>query len=129
MKLQILIKCFEEPFSWRDGDRIQGSLQSMPPSRFYRIASTDTFYNGLIPSDQRFFKILPPVKWERSAQKMLLKIIENKSKVHNSRNKLIVSQVKKGQFRRLQSDSDDLEAIPATSIGIKSELISIGFQI
>ncbi|GJU47920.1 hypothetical protein Tco_1217475 [Tanacetum coccineum] len=54
----------------------------------------DTFYNGLNPSDQDSLNSAAGGNLlERSAQDVL-KIIENKSKVHNSRNKLIVSQVK-----------------------------------
>ncbi|GKF81683.1 hypothetical protein Tco_0240285, partial [Tanacetum coccineum] len=54
----------------------------------------DTFYNGLNPSDQDSLNSAAGGNLlERSAQDVL-KIIENKSKVHNSRNKPIVSQVK-----------------------------------
>ncbi|GJX78661.1 reverse transcriptase domain-containing protein [Tanacetum coccineum] len=54
----------------------------------------DTFYNGLNPSDQDSLNSAAGGNLlERSAQDVL-KIIENKSKVRNSRNKPIVSQVK-----------------------------------
>ncbi|GKC31535.1 hypothetical protein Tco_1038829 [Tanacetum coccineum] len=54
----------------------------------------DTFYNGLNPSDQDSLNSAASGNLlERSAQDVL-KIIENKSKVRNSRNKPIVSLVK-----------------------------------
>ncbi|GJU44499.1 reverse transcriptase domain-containing protein [Tanacetum coccineum] len=54
----------------------------------------NTFYNGLNPSDQDSLNSAAGGNLlERSAQDVL-KIIENKSKVRNSRNKPIVSQVK-----------------------------------
>ncbi|GJW47623.1 hypothetical protein Tco_0079269 [Tanacetum coccineum] len=56
----------------------------------------DTFYNGLNPSDQHSLNSAAGGNLlERSTQDVL-KIIENKSKVRNSRNKPIVSQVKAG---------------------------------
>ncbi|GKF00919.1 hypothetical protein Tco_0027842, partial [Tanacetum coccineum] len=52
------------------------------------------FYNGLNPSDQDSLNsAVGGNLLERSAQDVL-RIIKNKSKVHNSRNKQIVSQVK-----------------------------------
>ncbi|GKE56974.1 hypothetical protein Tco_1496159 [Tanacetum coccineum] len=54
----------------------------------------DTFYNGLNPSDQDSLNSAAGSNLlERSAQDVL-KIIKNKSKVRNSRNKPIVSQEK-----------------------------------
>ncbi|GJX09765.1 reverse transcriptase domain-containing protein [Tanacetum coccineum] len=63
-------------------------------SRFSELHQLDTFYNGLNPSDQDSLNSAAGGNLlERSAQDVL-KIIENKSKVHTSRNKPIVSQVK-----------------------------------
>ncbi|GJS70894.1 hypothetical protein Tco_0703735 [Tanacetum coccineum] len=61
---------------------------------FTEFHQLDTFYNGLNPSDQDSLNSAAGGNLlERSAQDVL-KIIKNKSKVHNSRNKPIVSQVK-----------------------------------
>nr|GEW10693.1 ribonuclease H-like domain-containing protein [Tanacetum cinerariifolium] len=66
----------------------------MPTSRFYRIASTQYLLLWFKPIRSRFLNSASGGNLlERSAQDVL-KIIENKSKVCNSRNKPIVSQVK-----------------------------------
>ncbi|GJZ43969.1 reverse transcriptase domain-containing protein [Tanacetum coccineum] len=84
---------FEETFSeaW---DRFKDLLRACPHHGFTELHQLDTFYNGLNPSDQDSLNSVAGGNLlERSAQDVL-KIIENKSKVHNSRNKPIVSQVK-----------------------------------
>ncbi|GJT54227.1 hypothetical protein Tco_0989281 [Tanacetum coccineum] len=69
-------------------------LQACPHHGFTKLHQLDTFYNGLNPSDQDYLKSAAGGNLlERSAQDVL-KIIENKSKVRNSRNKPIISQVK-----------------------------------
>ncbi|GJW92999.1 reverse transcriptase domain-containing protein [Tanacetum coccineum] len=84
---------FEETFSeaW---DRFKDLLRACPHHGFTELHQLDTFYNGLNPSDQDSLNSAAGGNLlERSAQDVL-KIIKNKSKVHNSRNKPIVSQVK-----------------------------------
>ncbi|GJZ83509.1 hypothetical protein Tco_0648682 [Tanacetum coccineum] len=75
--------------TWDDLDLLRAC-----PITVYELHQLDTFYNGLNPSDQDSLNSAAGGNLlERSAQDVL-KIIENKSKVHNSRNKPIVSQVK-----------------------------------
>ncbi|GJX04208.1 reverse transcriptase domain-containing protein [Tanacetum coccineum] len=75
-------------------DLIQGSPSSKPTSRFYQITSTRYLLQWFKPIRSRFLNSAAGGNLlERSAQDVL-KIIKNKSKVHNSRNKPIVSQVK-----------------------------------
>ncbi|GKA54978.1 reverse transcriptase domain-containing protein [Tanacetum coccineum] len=84
---------FEETFSeaW---DHFKDLLRACPHYGFIELHQLDTFYNGLNPSDQDSLNSAAGGNLlERSAQDVL-KIIENKSKVRNSRNKPIVSQVK-----------------------------------
>ncbi|GJW12662.1 reverse transcriptase domain-containing protein [Tanacetum coccineum] len=84
---------FEETFSeaW---DHFKDLLRACPHHSFTKLHQLDTFYNGLNPSDQDSLNSATGGNLlERSAQDVL-KIIENKSKVRNSRNKPIVSQVK-----------------------------------
>ncbi|GJX38939.1 reverse transcriptase domain-containing protein [Tanacetum coccineum] len=88
---------FEETFSeaW---DRFKDLLRACPHHGFTELHQLDTFYNGLNPSDQDSLNSAAGGNLlERSAQDVL-KIIENKSKVHTSRNKPIVSQVKISNF-------------------------------
>ncbi|GJY76526.1 reverse transcriptase domain-containing protein [Tanacetum coccineum] len=76
--------------TWDDLD----ILRACPYHGFTELRQLDTFYNGLNPSDQDSLNSAAGGNLlERSAQDVL-KIIENKSKVRNSRNKPIVSQVK-----------------------------------
>ncbi|GJY80211.1 reverse transcriptase domain-containing protein [Tanacetum coccineum] len=71
----------------------------------------DTFYNGLNPSDQDSLNSAAGGNLlERSAQDVL-KIIENKSKVRNSRNKPIVSQVKTSNV-----DSSEIASVVTISM-------------
>ncbi|GJY34127.1 reverse transcriptase domain-containing protein [Tanacetum coccineum] len=84
---------FEETFS-ESWDRFKDLLRACPHHGFTKLHQLDTFYNGLNPSDQDSLNYAAGGNLlERSAQD-LLKIIENKSKVRNSRNKPIISQVK-----------------------------------
>ncbi|GKC05434.1 hypothetical protein Tco_0997044 [Tanacetum coccineum] len=87
----------------------------MPPSWFYRIASTlplDTFLHMVLnPSDQDSLNSAAGGNLlERSAQDVL-KIIENKSKLHNSRNNPIVSQVK-----IINVDSSEIASVVASAM-------------
>ncbi|GKE57183.1 reverse transcriptase domain-containing protein, partial [Tanacetum coccineum] len=84
---------FDESF-YEAWDHFKDLLRACPHHGFTELHQLDTFYNGLNPSDQDSLNSATGGNLlERSAQDVL-KIIENKSKVHNSRNKLIVSQVK-----------------------------------
>ncbi|GJT79405.1 reverse transcriptase domain-containing protein [Tanacetum coccineum] len=92
---------FEETFSeaW---DRFKDLLRACPHHGFTKLHQLDTFYNGLNPSDQDSLNSAAGGNLlERSAQDVL-KIIENKSKVRHSRNKLIVSQVKASNVDSLE---------------------------
>ncbi|GKF50731.1 reverse transcriptase domain-containing protein, partial [Tanacetum coccineum] len=84
---------FEETFSaaW---DHFKDLLRACSYHGFTELHQLDTFYNGLNPTDQDSLNsAVGGNLLERSAPDVL-KIIENKSKVCNSGNKLIVSQVK-----------------------------------
>nr|GEY89080.1 hypothetical protein [Tanacetum cinerariifolium] len=75
-------------------DRFKDLFRTCPHHGFIELHQLDTFYNGLNPSDQDSLNSTAGGNLlERSTQDAL-KIIENKSRVWNSRNKPIVSQVK-----------------------------------
>ncbi|GJZ07844.1 reverse transcriptase domain-containing protein [Tanacetum coccineum] len=93
--------------TWDDLDL----LRACPHHGFTQLHQLDTFYNGLNPSDQDSLNYAAGGNLlERSAQDVL-KIIENKSKVHNSRNKLIVSQVKASNV-----DSSEIASAVASAV-------------
>nr|GEX43435.1 hypothetical protein [Tanacetum cinerariifolium] len=86
-------KRFDESFheAW---DRDKDLLGACPHHGFTELHQLDTFYNTLNPADQDSLNSAAGGNLlERRAQDVLT-IIENKSKVRNSRNKSIVSQVK-----------------------------------
>ncbi|GKE35500.1 hypothetical protein Tco_1454822, partial [Tanacetum coccineum] len=91
---------------------LQGDLlRACPHHGFTELHQLDTFYNGLNPSDQDSLNSAAGGNLlERNAQDVL-KIIENKSKVRNSRNKPIVSQVKTGNV-----DSSEIASAVASDV-------------
>ncbi|GJR38958.1 reverse transcriptase domain-containing protein [Tanacetum coccineum] len=101
---------FEETFSeaW---DHFKDLFRAFPHQGFTQLHQLDTFYNGLNPSDQDSLNFATGSNLlERSAQDVL-KIIENKSKVRNSRNKPIVSQVKASNV-----DSSEIASAVASAV-------------
>ncbi|GJX85125.1 reverse transcriptase domain-containing protein [Tanacetum coccineum] len=101
---------FDETF-YEAWDRFKDLLRACPHHGFTELHQLDTFYNGLNPSDQDSLNSAAGGNLlERSAQDVL-KIIENKSKVHNSRNKPIVSQVKESNV-----DSSEIASAVASAV-------------
>ncbi|GKA31317.1 reverse transcriptase domain-containing protein [Tanacetum coccineum] len=95
--LQNEISNFEQRFrelfheAW---DRYKDLLRACPHHGFTELHQLDTFYNALNPTDQDSLNSAAGGNLlERSTQDVLT-IIKNKSKVRNSRNKSIISQVK-----------------------------------
>nr|GEX28233.1 hypothetical protein [Tanacetum cinerariifolium] len=75
-------------------DRYKDLLRACPHHGFTKLHQLDTFYNALNPADQDSLNAAAGGNLlERSTQDVLT-IIENKSKVCNSRSKPIASQVK-----------------------------------
>ncbi|GJW17651.1 reverse transcriptase domain-containing protein [Tanacetum coccineum] len=94
---------FDELFheAW---DRYKDLLHACPRHGFTELHQLDTFYNALNSADQDSLNsAVGGNLLERSTQDVLT-IIENKSKVCNSRNKLIVSQVKSSDGNSSSSD-------------------------
>nr|GEX65290.1 hypothetical protein [Tanacetum cinerariifolium] len=75
-------------------NRFKDLLRACPHHGFTELHQLDTFYNGLNPSDQDSLNSVAGGNLLESSAQDVLKIIENKSKVRNSRNKPIVSQAK-----------------------------------
>nr|GEV59941.1 reverse transcriptase domain-containing protein [Tanacetum cinerariifolium] len=84
---------FDESFheAW---DRYKDLLRACPYHGFTELHQLDTFYNALNPADQDSFIAAAGGNLLERCTQDVLTIIENKSKVHNSRNKSVVSQVK-----------------------------------
>ncbi|GJW66954.1 hypothetical protein Tco_0121378 [Tanacetum coccineum] len=75
-------------------DRFKDLLRACPHHSFTELHQLDIFYNGLNPSDQDSLNSAADGNLLERSTQYALKIIENKSRVRNSRNKSIVSQVK-----------------------------------
>nr|GEU35013.1 reverse transcriptase domain-containing protein [Tanacetum cinerariifolium] len=84
---------FDESFheAW---DRYKDLLRACPHHGFTELHQLDTFYNALNPADQYSLNAAVGGNLLERHTQDVLTIIENKSKVCNSRNKSIVSQVK-----------------------------------
>nr|GEW42545.1 reverse transcriptase domain-containing protein [Tanacetum cinerariifolium] len=84
---------FDESFheAW---DRYKDLICAFPHHGFTKLHQVDTFYNALNPTDQDSLNsAVGGNLLERRTQDMLT-IIKNKSKVHNSQNKSVFSQLK-----------------------------------
>ncbi|GJZ59922.1 reverse transcriptase domain-containing protein [Tanacetum coccineum] len=83
---------FEEMFSeaW---DRFKDLLRAYPHHGFTELHQLDTFYNALNLTDRDFLNAAVGGNLLTKTPRDALTIIENKSKVHTSRNKPVVSKV------------------------------------
>nr|GEU96887.1 hypothetical protein [Tanacetum cinerariifolium] len=75
-------------------DRYKNLLHACPHHGFTELNQLDTFYNALNPDDQDSLNSATGGNLLERGTQDVLTIIENKSKVCNSQNKSIVSQVK-----------------------------------
>nr|GEV64357.1 hypothetical protein [Tanacetum cinerariifolium] len=84
---------FDESFheAW---DRHKDLLRACPHHGFTELHQLDTFYNALNPPDQDSLNAAAGGNLLERRTQDVLTIIENKSKVRNSQNKSVVSQVK-----------------------------------
>nr|GEY82724.1 hypothetical protein [Tanacetum cinerariifolium] len=82
---------FDESLAW---DRYKDLLRTCPHHGFTKLHQLDTFYNALNPTDQDSLNAAEGGNMLERHTQDVLTIIENKSKVRNSRNKSVVSQVK-----------------------------------
>nr|GEW37080.1 hypothetical protein [Tanacetum cinerariifolium] len=84
---------FDESFheAW---DRYKDLIHACPHHSFTELHQLDTFYNALNPADQDSLNSAAGGNLLERRTQDVLTIIENKSKVRNSRNKSVLSQVK-----------------------------------
>ncbi|GKB81628.1 hypothetical protein Tco_0948523 [Tanacetum coccineum] len=85
-------------------DRYKDLLRACPHHGFTELHQLDTFYNALNPTDQDSLNSAADGNLLERSTRDVLTIIENKSKVRNSRNKSIVSQVKSSDGNSSSSD-------------------------
>ncbi|GJZ30404.1 reverse transcriptase domain-containing protein [Tanacetum coccineum] len=83
---------FEETFS-EACDRFKDLLRACPHHGFTELHQLDTFYNALNPTDQDSLNAASCGNLLTKTPRDAWTIIENKSKVRNSRDKLVVSKV------------------------------------
>ncbi|GJY67964.1 retrovirus-related pol polyprotein from transposon TNT 1-94 [Tanacetum coccineum] len=87
-------------------DHRSPSCMPSPHHGFTELHQLDTFYNALNPTDQDSLNSAAGGNLLERSTRDVLTIIENKSKVRNSRNKSIVSQVKSSDVN--SSSSSDI---------------------
>ncbi|GJW60155.1 reverse transcriptase domain-containing protein [Tanacetum coccineum] len=73
-------------------DRFKDLLCACPHHSFTELIQLDTFYNALTPTDQDSLNAAAGGNHLTKTPRDALTIIENKSKVHNSRNKPVVTK-------------------------------------
>nr|GEW39684.1 reverse transcriptase domain-containing protein [Tanacetum cinerariifolium] len=86
-------KWFDESFH-EARDRYKDLIHACPHHGFIELHQLDTFYNALNPADQDSLNFAAGGNLLERRTQNVLTIIKNKSKVRNSRNKSVVSQVK-----------------------------------
>nr|GEX38133.1 hypothetical protein [Tanacetum cinerariifolium] len=115
---------FDESFheTW---DRYKDLLRACPRHGFTKFYQLDTFYNALNPVNQDSLNFTVGGNLLERRTQDVLTIIENKSKVLNSRNKSIVSQVKSSDGNSSSSSSSEIAKLthvlfpnePASTLG------------
>nr|GEU44137.1 reverse transcriptase domain-containing protein [Tanacetum cinerariifolium] len=101
---------FDESFhkAW---DRYKDLLRACPHHGFTELHQLDTFYNALNPVDQDSFNSAASGNLLERRTQDVLTIIENKSKVRNSRNISIVSQVKFSDAKLTHAVNQQISAV------------------
>ncbi|GKC39250.1 reverse transcriptase domain-containing protein, partial [Tanacetum coccineum] len=101
---------FDESFSevW---DRFKDLLRACPHHGFTDLHQLDTFYNALTLTDQDSLNAAAGGNILTKTPRDALTIIENKSKVRNSRNKPIVSKVNMNAPSSSTHDSPEIAAL------------------
>ncbi|GJW94776.1 hypothetical protein Tco_0174448 [Tanacetum coccineum] len=84
-------------------NRYKDLLRACPHHGFTELYQLDTFYNALNPTDQDSLNSAVDGNLLERSTRDVLTIIENKSKVRNSQNKSIVSQVKSSDVNSYSS--------------------------
>ncbi|GJR54607.1 reverse transcriptase domain-containing protein, partial [Tanacetum coccineum] len=78
--------------TWEDLDRFKDLLRACPHHGFTELHQLDTFYNALTSTDQDSLNVAAGGNLLTKTPRDALEIIENKSKVRNSRNKPVVTK-------------------------------------
>ncbi|GJY57513.1 reverse transcriptase domain-containing protein [Tanacetum coccineum] len=92
-------------------DRFKDLLRACPHNGFTELHQLDTFYNALTPTGQDSLNVAAGGNLLTKTPRDALTIIENKSKVHNSRNKPIVTKVSMNAPSSSTPDSPEIAAL------------------
>nr|GEY79945.1 hypothetical protein [Tanacetum cinerariifolium] len=86
-------------------------LRAFPHHGFTKLAQIDTFYNGLNDNDQDSLSVAAGGNLLSKTTREALQIIENKSKVHYSRNKPNVSRMNTTSRENASKSDDRIEKL------------------
>nr|GEZ64617.1 hypothetical protein [Tanacetum cinerariifolium] len=131
---------FDESFSeaW---DRFKDLLRACPHHGFSELHQLDTFYNALNSKDQDLLNFAAGGNFIDKMPRECLAIIESKSKVHYSRNKLVVAKVSmntstsgispdvaehKDMVKALLLDKKSQNQAPATVKAVEESCVTCG---
>ncbi|GKA08862.1 reverse transcriptase domain-containing protein [Tanacetum coccineum] len=113
---------FEETFSeaW---ERFKKMVRACPHHRFTELTQVDTFYNGLNENDQDSLNAAAGGNLLSKTTREALNIIENKSKVHYSRNKSNVSRMNTTSRESVSKTDERIDKL-ADQISTLVEIVS-----
>nr|GEX69034.1 reverse transcriptase domain-containing protein [Tanacetum cinerariifolium] len=97
-----------EDLAW---ERFKEMLKACPHHRFMELAQIDTFYNGLNDNDQDSLNDAACGNLLSKTTREALQIIENKSKVRYSRNKLNVSRMNTNSRENVSKTDDRIDKL------------------
>nr|GEU84782.1 reverse transcriptase domain-containing protein [Tanacetum cinerariifolium] len=101
---------FEETFGEAQ-ERFKEMLRACPHHGFTKLAQINTFYNGLNDNDQDSLNDVAGGNLLSKTTREALQIIENKSKVHYSRNKPNVSRMNTNSWDNANKSDDRIDKL------------------
>nr|GEZ06306.1 reverse transcriptase domain-containing protein [Tanacetum cinerariifolium] len=107
---------FDESF-YEAWDRVNDLLRACPHQGFFELHQLDTFYNALNVNDQDSLNSVTGGNFLDKMPRECLKIIESKSKVHQSRAKAVVAKVGSGTLpsNTITNPKEELKGITTRS--------------
>ncbi|GJV53446.1 reverse transcriptase domain-containing protein [Tanacetum coccineum] len=139
-EITIFQQRFDETF-YEAWDRFNDLLRACPHHGFLELHQLDTFYNALNFNDQDSLNSAAGGNFLDKMPRDCLRIIESKSKVRNSRNKLVVAKVSmssstpgispdvaelKDMVKALLLDKKNQSQDPATIKAVKENYVTCG---
>nr|GEX57176.1 hypothetical protein [Tanacetum cinerariifolium] len=125
-EITIFQQRFDELF-YEAWDRLNDLLRACPHHGFSELHQLDTFYNALNVNDQDSLNSGAGGNFLDKMPRECLKIIESKSKVHQSRAKTVVAKsIASGQEKPILSSRSDQSSTPAPVKVVEPNYVTYG---